>query len=93
MRVLEKKHSLAILLYLAKNDGATSKLSLQKELGGVGGDKTVLKRIKELSEIGLISCTHASVNKHNSYIVNLTDNGREIANRLVECESYMEAIR
>ena len=90
MKALEKKHSIAILLYLAKNDGVTSKLSIQKELGG---DKTVLKRIKELSEMGLISCTHASVNKHNSYFVNLTDNGRKIANRLVECESYMEAIR
>ena len=89
MKVLEKKYAISILLFLAKNGGATSKRSIQKALGK---DRTVFVRIGELSEIGLISCDHSEAKIHNSYTINLTDRGREIADRLVECESYFEMI-
>ena len=89
MKVLEKKYAISILLFLAKNGGATSKRSIQKALGK---DRTVFVRIGELSEIGLISCNHSDVKIHNSYTINLTDRSREIADRLVECESYFEMI-
>ena len=89
MKVLEKKYAISILLFLAKNGGATSKRSIQKALGK---DRTVFVRIGELSKIGLISCNHSDVKIHSSYTINLTDRGREIADRLVECESYFEMI-
>lgn len=89
MKVLEKKYAISILLFLAKNGGASSKRSIQKALGK---DRTVFVRIGELSKIGLISCDHSEAKIHNSYTVNLTDIGREIADKLIECESYFEMI-
>lgn len=89
MKILEKKYAISILLFLAKNGGATSKRSIQKALGK---ERTVFVRIGELSEIGLISCDHSEAKIHNSYTINLTDKGRELADKLIECESYFEMI-
>jgi DNA-binding HxlR family transcriptional regulator len=86
IEVLEKKYSIAILIYLARNDGASSKRSLQMEFSR---DKTILNRIKELTELGFISCHHADANYNNSYIIDLTEKGKKIADRLAECESYL----
>lgn len=88
LSILERKYSIAILLYLVKNGNtASSKYAIQKCLAR---DKTVFTRITEMTEAGLITCSHAHKNTCNSFVVDLTDLGKKIADKLVECESYLE---
>ena len=91
LSILERKYSIAILLFLVKNGNTMpSKRAIQMY---IAKDRTVFTRITELTEAGLITCSRAHMYAHNSWTVDLTDLGKKIADKLIECESYLEGVQ
>lgn len=89
IRVLENKYSISILAFLWENKEGVCKSRIQEAMGA---DKTVLNRLKQLKEAGLISYSHAEKKKNNAYIVCLTESGEDIARTLVSCKKLLEGL-
>lgn len=86
-RVLENKYSISILAFLWENKEGVCKSRIQEAMGA---DKTVLNRLKQLKEAGLISYAHTEKKKNNAYIVRLTELGEEIAEVFASCKELLE---
>ena len=86
IRILENKYSISILMFLWENKEGVCKSRIQEAMGA---DKTVLIRLEQLKEAGLITCIHPKKKKNNAYIVRLTEIGEDIAGTFASCKGQM----
>lgn len=81
--VLEQKHMIAALLYLAENDGCT-----KTELyGAVSSNPRMPEKLDALEEAGLITQDRSEGSR--AVRLSLTDLGHSVATRLAEIEELM----
>jgi len=90
MSVLEKKHSISILIILYKEKsfekGNVYQLELKKLLGHKS--ETIKNRLYDLRDAGLIKFEITSEFQHKEYIW-VTPKGRRVAEKLVEIEEIL----
>ena len=86
LTVLEKRHAVAVLLFLAKQKEPICKKRIQEHLNA---DKVILARVRELEGAGLIKQFCTEKNWNNTHYVELTESGKEIAKLLKKCERTM----